>query len=69
MTPTEAKLKTVQYWDNPEDIKGVRSFLGVANYYRRFVQEFAAIFDPLTSLTRNDMEWQWGPINDVLSSN
>ena len=61
MTPTEAKLKAVRDWATPEDVKGVRSFLGFANYYRRFVQNFAAIVDPLTSLTRKDVEWQWGP--------
>ena len=57
MTPTEVKLKAVQDWATPEDVKGVRSFLGFANYYRRFVQNFAAIADPLTLLTRKDMEW------------
>ena len=57
MTPTEAKLKAVRDWATPEDVKGVRSFLGFANYYRRFVQNFAAIADPLTSLTRKDVEW------------
>ena len=57
MTPTEAKLKAVQDSATPEDVKGIRSFLGFANYYRRFVQNFAAIADPLTSLTRKDVEW------------
>ena len=37
------------------------SFLGFANYYRRFVKHFAAIADFLTSLTRTKMTWQWGP--------
>ena len=61
MTPTEAKLKAVRDWATPQDVKGVRSFLGFANYYRRFVKDFAAIADPLTSLTKKDVEWQWGP--------
>ena len=42
-------------------MKGVRSFLGFVNYYRWFIQNFATIVDPLTSLTRKDVEWQWGP--------
>ena len=58
MTPTEAKLKAVRDWATPKDVKGVRSFLGFANYFRRFVQSFAAIADPLTSLARKDVEWQ-----------
>ena len=43
MTPIEAKLKAVQDWATPKDVKGVRSFLGFANYYRQFVQNFVAI--------------------------
>ena len=61
MTSTEAKLKAVRNWATPKDIKSMMSFLGFVNYYRRFVQNFAVIADPLTSLTRKDVEWQWGP--------
>ena len=61
MTPTEAKLKVVRDWATPQDVKGVQFFLGFTNYYRRFVKDFAAITDPLTSLTKKDVEWQWGP--------
>ena len=35
--------------------------LEFANYYRHFVKDFVAIVDPLTSLTKKDVEWQWGP--------
>ena len=65
MTLTEAKLEAVQDWATPQDVKGVQSFLGFTNYYRRFIKDFAAIADPLTSLMKKDVEWQWGPINDV----
>ena len=61
MTPTEAKLKVVRGWATPQDVKEVRSFSGFVNYYRCFVNDFAAIVDPLTSLTKKDVEWQWGP--------
>ena len=37
MTPTKAKLKAVQDWTTPEDVKGVGSFLGIINYNRLFV--------------------------------
>ena len=47
MTPTEAKLKAVQDWATPEDVKGVRSFPGFANYYRRFVSELCSNCGPL----------------------
>ena len=55
MTPIEAKLKAVRDWATPQDVKGVRSFLGFANYYRHFAKDFAAITDPLTSLTKKDV--------------
>ena len=35
--------------------------MGFMNYYRCFVNDFIAIVDPLTSLTKKDVEWQWGP--------
>ena len=57
MTPTEAKLKAVQDWATPQDVKGVRSFSGFTNYYGCFVKDFAAIADPLTSSTKKDVEW------------
>ena len=61
MTPTEAKLKAVRDWAIPQNVRDIRSFLGFANYYRRFVRNFVEIADPLTSLTRKDAVWQWGP--------
>ena len=61
MTPTEAKLKAVRDWSRPQDLHGIRSFLGFANYYRRFVRNFAEVANPLTDLTKKGMPWQWGP--------
>ena len=57
MAPTEAKLKAVRDWSRPQDIRGVRSFLGFANYYRRFVKNFAEKANPLTELTKKDTLW------------
>ena len=61
MTPTKAKLKAVRDWSRPHDVSGVRSFLGFANYYRRFVKNFAGVVNPLTELTKKGTVWQWGP--------
>ena len=61
MTPTEAKLKALQDWGTPKNVRDVRSFLGFTNYYQRFVKDFAAIADPFTSLTRKEVTWQWIP--------
>ena len=55
------KAEAIQDWVTPKDVKDVRTFLGFTNYYKRFVQNFATIMEPLTSLMRKYVEWQWGP--------
>ena len=55
MTPTKAKLKAVQDWAKPQNVRDIRSFLGFANYYRRFVKNFAGMAGPLTDLTRKNV--------------
>ena len=42
----------------------VCSFLGLASYYRKFIQGFSQIAKPLTDLTRDGIEWQWGDIHE-----
>ena len=61
-SPTEEKLKVVREWKVPKDVKNVRSFLGFANYYRRFVYKFAEVAHPLIELTKKGVAWQWGPM-------
>ena len=41
-------------------MKDVRKFLGLANYYRRFIKDFARVARPINMLTRKDVKWQWG---------
>ena len=53
------KLDTVQDWAVPTNVSEVRSFLGFANYYRRFVKSFAHIASPLTQLTKKDVPFLW----------
>jgi len=40
-------------------VKNVRKFLGLTNYYRRFIKDFARVARPLNMLTRKDEKWQW----------
>ena len=58
--PADEKLRAVREWDEPQNVKGVRSFLGFANYYRRYVRNFAEIVNSLTELTKKDQKWHWG---------
>jgi len=49
-----AKIETVVKWERPQTVTEVRSFLGLAGYYRRFVEGFSKRVNPLTQLTRKD---------------
>lgn len=49
-----AKIKAVALWPTPANQKQLRSFLGLANYYRRFIQGYSIIARPLTLLLRKD---------------
>jgi hypothetical protein len=54
-----AKTDTVRSWPTPKNASHVRSFLGQANYFRKFIKDFAKIAHPLTELTRKDTTWAW----------
>ena len=49
-----AKIDTVLAWKQPQTVTDVRSFVGLAGYYRRFIEGFAKIVAPMTQLTRKD---------------
>lgn len=51
--PIAAKVDAVRDWPTPLNLQQLRSFLGLANYYMGFVENFAAIAKPLTDLTKN----------------
>ncbi|KAI0992060.1 hypothetical protein K3495_g16126, partial [Podosphaera aphanis] len=55
-----AKVRAILDWQPPSSVKGVRSFLGFANFYRCFVDGFSDIAAPLTNLTKKGITWRWG---------
>ncbi|KAJ6437630.1 AAA family ATPase [Purpureocillium lavendulum] len=54
-----AKVEAIMEWASPTTQKGVRGFVGFANYYRIFIEDFAEIIRPLTALTGKDIAFRW----------
>ena len=57
--PEPKKITAVQSIQEPQSSTHVRAFLGLAGYYRRFIDAFAAITAPLTELTKKNVTFQW----------
>ncbi|QRW22062.1 Retrotransposable element Tf2 protein [Rhizoctonia solani] len=53
------KIRAVQEWPTPTKVKEVQSFLGFANFLRRFVANFSHIARPLHNLVKKDTPWKW----------
>jgi len=56
----EDKVTGVLEWPMPKTVKDIQKFLGLANYYRRFVKDFVKIAKPLHKLVKKDKKWSWG---------
>ena len=54
------KVQRVMEWPVPKSMKDLQKFLGLANYYRWFVKDFAMIAKPLYEMTRKNKKWNWG---------
>ena len=53
------KVEVVMSWERPKSVFEIRSFLGLAGYYRRLIEEFFRIAAPMTRLTRKEVKFDW----------
>ncbi|GJV86898.1 putative reverse transcriptase domain-containing protein [Tanacetum coccineum] len=59
-----AKIEAIKNWAAPTTLIEVRKFLGLAGYYRRFIECFSLIAKPLTKLTQKNKKYEWGKEED-----
>ena len=52
------KVEPVMSWEWPKSVFEIRSFLGLAGYYRRFIEAFSGLATPMTRLTRKEVKFE-----------
>ena len=53
------KVEAVMSWDRPKSVFEIRSFLGLARYYGRFIKDFSRLAAPMTRLTQKEVKFDW----------
>ena len=53
------KVEAVMSWERSKSVFKIRSFLGLAGYYRRFIEDFSGLAEPMTRLTRKGVKFEW----------
>jgi len=53
------KIKMIIEWPIPKDVSDVRSFMGITGYYRKFIEGFSRIANPITSLQKKGKKFVW----------
>jgi hypothetical protein len=56
-----SKIQDVLSWNMPMNVSDIQSFLGLAGYYRRFIEGFLKITNPMTELLKKDKKFKWMP--------
>ncbi|RDX81576.1 Retrovirus-related Pol polyprotein from transposon 17.6, partial [Mucuna pruriens] len=60
----EEKVKAIREWPTPKNANEVRSFHGLASFYRRFVKNFSSIAAPLNELFKKDVVFKWDDVHE-----
>jgi hypothetical protein len=61
LKPDPAKIQSVVDMQAPTSVKEIRRFLGLTGYYRKFIQNYAKIAQPMTVLTKKNIQFHWNP--------
>ena len=56
------KIEAIMNWPTPRNVTDVRSFMGLAGYYRRFIEGFSKVEHPITSFQNKGIKFEWTPM-------
>ena len=56
------KVEAIMSWERPKSVFEIRSFLGLARYYMRFIEDFSRLAAPMTRLTRKRVKFEWNDL-------
>ena len=59
MSVDPKKVEAVMSWERPKSVFEIRSFLGLARYYKRLIKDFPRLAAPMTRLTRKEVKFDW----------
>ena len=59
ISPNPKLVEAITNWKPPTNVKEIQEFLGLCNYYRRFIHQFSDIASPLTQLTKKATDFTW----------
>jgi hypothetical protein len=63
--PDARKIESIESFPRPKTAKRLKSFLGLAGYYRRFIPQFSKVAAPLHKLLKKDVQYVWGESQEI----